>query len=57
MNTARHEANSYRGDTNLALDALVREVSRLQFRVEDLEQMLADATDRGERLGLVEDAA
>lgn len=51
---ARTEVGTYRNETNLLLDSLVRELSRLQDQVEILQQLVAESVDSGARLAAVE---
>ncbi len=54
MNTARQEAHANRVETNLVLDSLVREITRLQLRVESLQEALEGAGSDSSPLGIVD---
>jgi hypothetical protein len=53
QSTLRTEVGTYRNETNLLLDSLVREVSRLQDQVETLQGLLLESLDSRDRLGVV----
>jgi hypothetical protein len=50
---ARTEVGTYRNETNLVLDSLVRELSRLQDQVEMLQHLVIESAERRERLLMV----
>jgi hypothetical protein len=49
----RTEVGTYRNETNLLLDSLVREVSRLQDQVETLQGLLIESLDARNPLGVM----
>ncbi len=51
---ARREVGTYRNEVNLCLDALVREVTRLQDEVCELRAVVAELADRPARLSVVD---
>lgn len=54
---ARREVGTYRNEANLCLDALVREVGRLQDEVIELRAELAEYAQRPARLSVVDGRA
>ena len=53
VNLMRTEVGTYRNETNLLLDSLVRELTRLQDQVEILQGVVAEATGSRGEPGLV----
>ena len=51
---ARREVGTYRNEVNLCLDALVREVTRLQDEVSELRGVVAELADRPARLSVLD---